>query len=190
MAATKKSSRQVPAEGNVDERQQTERHFSLFTEFDIALFKAGRHYKLYEKLGSHIVAVNGVAGTYFSVWAPNAAAVSVTGNFNGWNRYSHPMNIRWDGSGIWEVFIPGAGHGAYYKYYIESGNGYKVEKGDPYAIHWETPPHTASVIWECDFNWTDKKWVKARQENNRAEKPISIYEVHIGSWRRVSEGGT
>lgn len=169
------------------EQQSDTGHFSLFTDFDVDLFKAGSHYRLYEKLGSHIVTVNGVQGTCFAVWAPNARYVSVIGNFNGWQRGSNPMNVRWDSSGIWELFIPGLSKGEYYKYYIESNSGYRVEKGDPYAIHWETPPHTASIVWDDKFIWNDKQWLAARKQGNWQDKPISIYEVHIGSWRRKND---
>ena len=157
---------------------------SLWTDYDADLFKAGCHYQLYNKLGAHIATVNGIQGVSFSVWAPNAKYVSVMGNFNGWNRYSHGMNVRWDSSGIWELFIPELKTGDYYKYYIESHNGYCVEKGDPYATHWETPPATASIVWDLDYKWTDKKWMKERSENSWLNKPLSIYELHIGSWRR------
>ena len=161
--------------------------FSLFSEFDIHLFKAGKHYHLYSKLGSHQVTVNGTAGTYFAVWAPNAEKVSVVGNFNGWQRDSSPLDVRHDGSGIWEGFIPAVSQGEYYKYFIKSTNGYEVEKGDPYAFHWETPPHTGTIVWGLDYEWTDKKWLEERKTVHPLLKPISVYEVHIGSWRRKGE---
>ena len=163
-------------------------HISLLSEHDIAQFRAGSHTQLYNKLGPHMIVANGVPGTYFALWAPNASAVSVTGNFNGWNRTSHIMSLRWDGSGIWELFIPGIGQGEYYKYYIVSANGYSVEKGDPYATHWEGNKHTASIVWPRDFKWTDKKWMKDRQKNKWQERPLAIYELHIGSWRRPDDG--
>jgi len=159
--------------------------FSLFSNEDIQLFKDGKHHQLFNKLGSHLVEHTGVEGTYFAVWAPNAKQVSVIGNFNGWNRSSHPMSVRWDSSGIWECFIPGLGAAEYYKYFIESHNGYQVEKGDPYAFHWETPPHTASVTWDLTYTWNDETWMAQRKSQNPLEKPLSIYEVHLGSWRRV-----
>lgn len=160
-------------------------HFSLFTDFDIDLFKAGKHFHLYKKLGAHLAEHNGVAGTYFAVWAPNARYVSVIGTFNGWNRQEHPMNVRWDGSGIWETFIPELKKGTWYKYFIESVNGFTVEKGDPYAIHWETPPATASVVWKTDFKWTDSRWMKERSRQNVLSRPVSVYELHLGSWRKT-----
>ncbi|EOR94549.1 1,4-alpha-glucan (glycogen) branching enzyme, GH-13-type [Arcticibacter svalbardensis MN12-7] len=164
--------------------------FSLFTDFDVALFKAGKHYNLYNKLGSHLVNHEGEKGTYFAVWAPAASYVTVVGNFNSWDKNSHPMHVRWDGSGIWELFIPGVLHAEYYKYYIENPNGFKVEKGDPYALHWETPPHTSSITWDQAYTWNDAKWVTERQKENALSKPISVYEVHLGSWRRSTEDGS
>ncbi len=159
-------------------------HFSLLSEFDISLFRAGHHYRLYDKLGAHLVTHNGEKGIYFAVWAPNAARVSVVGNFNGWNRESHVMDARWDHSGIWETFIPGLKAGEVYKYFVRAENGYAVEKGDPYAIRWEEPPRTASVAWNLDFAWSDKKWMKARAAGPALARPLSIYELHIGSWKR------
>jgi len=165
-------------------------HFSLFTDFDISLFRAGKHYHLYNKLGAHPTRYQDTEGTYFAVWAPNARFVSVVGNFNGWDKQNHPMNVRWDGSGIWEAFIPGVGHTEYFKYFIEGVNGYSVEKGDPYAFHWETPPQTASVVWDCQYSWRDEEWMQARQRQHALKKPISIYEMHIGSWRKNGEDGS
>lgn len=165
-------------------------NFSLFTDFDISLFKAGKHYHLYNKLGAHPVNYQDTEGTYFAVWAPNAKYVSVVGNFNSWNSQGHPMNVRWDGSGIWEVFIPGVGHAEYFKYHIEGANGYIVQKGDPYAFHWETAPQTASVVWDCKYTWSDSEWMQSRQRENALRKPISIYELHIGSWRKNAEDGS
>ena len=159
-------------------------HYSRFTDFDIDLFKAGNHYRLYEKLGAHSVMHNGEQGIYFAVWAPDARAVSVIGGFNGWNRESHQMNVRWDGSGIWEVFIPALAQGEVYKYYVQSKHSYAAEKGDPYAVLWETPPRTASVAWGLDYRWSDKAWLKERAATPAFGKPLSIYEVHLGAWRR------
>lgn len=161
--------------------------FSLFSEYDIALFKGGKHYHLYNKLGSHHVVQDGITGTYFAVWAPNAEKVSVVGNFNGWQKENDPLQSRTDGSGIWEGFIPSVGRGEYYKYHIKSNNGYEVEKADPYAYHWENPPHTASVVWDLNFEWTDKNWLEDRKTVHPLTGPISVYEVHIGSWRRNHE---
>ena len=159
--------------------------FSLFTEFDINLFKAGKHYKLYEKFGSHVVTVDGETGTYFAVWAPSAKSISVVGDFNYWIEGEHMLNVRWDGSGIWEGFIPNVGVGTLYKYKICSHhNNYSVEKADPYAKKCELPPNTASVVWEDDYSWKDSRWMKTRKEKNALDAPFSVYEVHLGSWKR------
>jgi 1,4-alpha-glucan branching enzyme len=161
---------------------------SLLTDHDIYLFKEGNHFGLYEKLGSHIITVKGVAGTLFAVWAPNAAAVSVIGDFNGWNRDSHHLAVRHDGSGIWEGFIPGLGQGTLYKYFILSKRRHhEGEKGDPFAFSWETPPRTASVVWDLAYAWEDKAWMKERHRKNSLNSPFSVYELHVGSWRRVPE---
>jgi 1,4-alpha-glucan branching enzyme len=160
------------------------------TDFDVHLFKEGNHFRLYRKLGAHIETVDGTSGTSFAVWAPNASKVFVMGDFNGWNRQANALNPRWDGSGIWEGFVPGLEQGALYKYHIVSKqNKYKVDKGDPYAFHWETPPKTGPVVWDLDFEWRDDEWMKNRYKVNALDSPISIYEVHLGSWRRVPEEG-
>jgi len=162
---------------------------SLFTDFDIDLFKAGKHFQLYTKLGAHIIEVNGVKGVYFAVWAPSARSVSVVGDFNFWVQGEHQLNVRWDESGIWEGFIPGIERGSTYKYKIQSNNGGIItEKADPFALYCEHPPHTASVIWDLDYKWKDKKWMEIRKEKNGLDKPFSVYEVHLGSWKRNAEG--
>ncbi|HEX8530598.1 MAG TPA: 1,4-alpha-glucan branching protein GlgB, partial [Cytophagales bacterium] len=162
---------------------------SLLSDLDVYLFKSGKHFKLYEKLGSHVMEHNGVKGTYFALWAPNAEKVSVIGSFNGWNRETHPLYIRFDGSGIWEGFVPGAGHGDLYKYFIQSKwNGYRVEKGDPFAFRWEEPPLTASVVWDLGgYEWQDGSWLQQRRDAAGKPQPWSVYEVHIGSWKRKAE---
>ena len=163
---------------------------SLLTEQDIYLFKEGNHFRLYDKLGSHPAQLDGTAGTQFAVWAPNAEEVSVIGEFNGWQPDAHPLFPRWDGSGMWEGFVPGVGEGTGYKYHIASKHGgYRVDKGDPYAFLWETPPRTASVVCGLDYSWNDADWMAARRERNTLQGPLSIYEVHLGSWRRVPEEG-
>jgi 1,4-alpha-glucan branching enzyme len=164
-------------------------HHSLLTDFDISLFRAGKHFKLYEKLGSHVLEVDGQWGTLFAVWAPNAKAVSVVGNFNLWNRDSHPLAPRWDGSGIWEGFIPGLGKGELYKYHVHAQDGRHLEKGDPFALFWEIPPNTASIIWDTDYEWQDQEWMAKRREKAGLEQPYSVYEVHLGSWKKI-HGGT
>ena len=163
--------------------------YSLFTDFDIDLFKAGKHFRLYEKLGAHLIEVDGVKGVYFAVWAPSARSVSVIGDFNYWIQGEHQLQVRWDSSGIWEGFIPGIEKGSTYKYKIQSNNGGIItEKADPFALYCEHPPHTASVIWDLDYKWRDKKWMDTRKEHNDLDKPYSVYEVHLGSWKRNSEG--
>jgi len=163
--------------------------YSLFTDFDIDLFKAGKHFRLYEKLGAHLLEVDGVKGVYFAVWAPSARSVSVVGDFNYWIQGEHQLQVRWDSSGIWEGFIPGIEKGSTYKYKIQSNNGGIItEKADPFALYCEKPPHTASVIWDLDYKWKDKKWMETRKEHNDLDKPYSVYEVHLGSWKRNAEG--
>jgi 1,4-alpha-glucan branching enzyme len=158
---------------------------SLFTEFDIDLFKAGKHFQLYEKLGAHLIEVDGVKGVYFAVWAPTAQSVSVVGDFNYWTQGEHLLQVRWDSSGIWEGFIPEVSKGALYKYKIQSNiDGIVTEKADPFALYCEKPPHTASVVWDLDYNWKDERWMQSRRENNTLDKPHSVYEVHLGSWKR------
>ncbi|MCP9761436.1 1,4-alpha-glucan branching protein GlgB [Lacihabitans soyangensis] len=159
--------------------------FSLLTDFDISLFKSGRHYRLYEKLGSHVLENQGILGTYFGVWAPNAASVSVFGDFNGWNSESHQLMPRWDGSGIWEGWVANVGNGHVYKYFINSNiGGQKLEKGDPFALRWEESPKTASIVWDTWYEWKDEEWMKTRKTANSLSAPCSVYEVHLGSWKR------
>ncbi|THV58723.1 1,4-alpha-glucan branching protein GlgB [Flagellimonas alvinocaridis] len=158
---------------------------SLFTEFDIDLFKAGKHFRLYEKLGSHLTEVDGKKGTYFAVWAPSAKSVSVIGDFNYWNAEEHKLDVRWDSSGIWEGFIPGVDQGTKYKYKIQShNNDIWTEKADPFARYCEQPPNTASLVWSAKHEWKDRKWMDSREKHNGLDRPYSVYEVHLGSWRK------
>ncbi|MCL6266439.1 1,4-alpha-glucan branching protein GlgB [Flagellimonas myxillae] len=158
---------------------------SFFTEFDINLFKSGKHFRLYNKLGSHITEVDGKKGTYFAVWAPTAKSVSVIGDFNFWDDKEHELNVRWDASGIWEGFIPEVAKGTKYKYKIHShNNDIWTEKADPFARYCEQPPNTASVVWDAPYSWKDKKWMEKREEHNALDKPYSVYEVHLGSWKK------
>ncbi|WP_416442294.1 1,4-alpha-glucan branching protein GlgB [Leeuwenhoekiella sp. A16] len=162
--------------------------YSLLTDFDIDLFKSGKHFRLYEKLGSHPVVVEGVKGTYFAVWAPSAKAVSVVGDFNFWLEGEHKLNVRWDGSGIWEGFIPGIEAGTLYKYKIQShNNDFKSEKADPFALRAEHPPKTASVVYDLSYKWKDKNWMNKRAKHNAIDKPFSVYEVHASSWKKKAE---
>ncbi|MGH9554255.1 MAG: 1,4-alpha-glucan branching protein GlgB [Terriglobales bacterium] len=162
---------------------------SLLTDDDLHLFNEGSHTRLYEKLGAHVTQVEGTAGTCFSVWAPNAERVSLLGNFNGWNAEAHPLRARGQ-SGIWEGFVAGIGKGEVYKFHIVSRNpGYRVSKADPFAVLAEVPPKTASVVWDLDYAWGDREWMKDRFRNNSLQSPIAIYEVHLGSWARVPGEG-
>jgi 1,4-alpha-glucan branching enzyme len=161
----------------------------LFSSDDLYLFNEGRHFRLYEKLGAHVVDRDGRRGTYFSVWAPSAERVFVMGDFNGWNKTSHPLEIR-ERSGIWEGFVPGLLKGTVYKYHVVSRfNGYRVDKADPFAFHAEKPSKTGSVVWDLDYEWGDGEWMAHRRARNGLSSPMSIYELHAGSWRRVPEEG-
>ncbi len=156
---------------------------------DLYLFNEGSHLHLFEKLGAHPETVDGVAGTVFAVWAPNAERVSVVGDFNGWDPERDPMETRGD-SGIWEAFVPDVGKGRVYKYRIVSHHqGYRADKADPFAFFAERAPATGSVVWDLEYQWHDEAWMAGRAERNAREAPISIYELHIGSWRRVPEEG-
>ncbi len=164
------------------------RKFSLLSDYDIFLFKQGRHFRLYEKLGSHYLIADGVEGVHFAVWAPNALSVSVIGDFNAWCRSDHLLYPRLDESGIWEGFIAGISLGSIYKYHITSRyNGYAVDKADPFAFRFEAPPRTASIVWNLDYEWRDSQWLAARRGTNSLDASMAIYEVHLGSWRRVPE---
>ena len=161
---------------------------SLFTDFDIDLFKAGKHFRLYEKLGAHLLTLDGVKGVYFAVWAPTAHSVSVVGDFNYWTQGEHILEVRWDESGIWEGFIPHLTKGTTYKYKIQSNtDGIVTEKADPFAFYCENPPNTASVVWDLEYKWKDTKWMNSRENHNGLDKPYSVYEVHLGSWKRHSD---
>jgi len=162
---------------------------SLLTDDDLHLFNEGSHFRLYDKLGAHPLKHDGVEGAYFAVWAPDAERVSVTGDFNGWEKDSHPLRPRGQ-SGIWEGFIPGVGKGANYKYHIQSRyKMYRVNKADPFALFSEVPPKTASVVWELSYDWGDGGWMASRGDRNRSDAPIAIYEMHLGSWMRVPGEG-
>jgi 1,4-alpha-glucan branching enzyme len=161
---------------------------NFITDHDIYLFKEGNHHRLYDKLGVHIITNNDKSGAVFVLWAPNAERVSVTGDFNTWDRESHPLKVRCDGSGVWEGFIPGIKNGDIYKDHIHSRcNNYKVDKGDPFAFYWEQSPKTASLVWELHYQWNDSEWIANRNKYNSLNVPFSIYEVHLGSWKRAIE---
>lgn len=157
---------------------------SILTSFDIELFQAGKHCRLYEKFGAHELEYEGIKGIYFAVWAPDAAFVSVTGDFNSWDTFAHTLYPRWDESGIWEGFIPHLQKGALYKYFIRGNNGDHFYKGDPFAHFWEVKPKTASIIWDVNYDWKDSAWMRTRNRRNSLESPFSVYELHLASWRR------
>ncbi|GAB4315387.1 MAG: hypothetical protein Kow0074_02950 [Candidatus Zixiibacteriota bacterium] len=160
---------------------------TLLGEHDRYLFNEGTHLRLYDILGAHCHTVDGTPGVIFGVWAPDADSVFVMGDFNGWNNSSHPLTAR-GSTGIWEGFVPGVVPGENYKFYIHSRyNGYRVQKADPLAFRAETPPKSASVVWNLDYEWQDQDWMRARKRHNALDAPISIYELHIGSWMRVPE---
>src|SRR5579863_8469638 len=162
----------------------------FLTEQDIYHFREGTYFRAYERLGAHALERGGRPATHFAVWAPNASAVSVVGDFNGWERRHDPLAPRHDSSGIWEGTIEGVGPGALYKYHVVAADGHgATDKADPYALRAELPPRTASVVWDLDYEWQDASWMRARAAANSLSAPWSIYEVHIGSWRRVPEEG-
>ena len=161
----------------------------ILTDFDLHLIGEGTHYKNYEKLGAHVREVKGVNGVHFAVWAPNAEGVCVIGDFNGWDGISHRMRML-GSSGIWEIFIPGLFEGEIYKFNIQSKSGEILEKADPYAFRSEIRPKSASIVHDIDkYTWNDAKWLSEREHHNALDAPISMYEVHLGSWMRVPEDG-
>ena len=161
---------------------------SLISDFDRHLFNAGEHWKIYEKLGSHLRDVDGHVGVNFAVWAPNAQSVQVIGDFNHWDGRSHCMQKQIP-SGIWELFVPQIGAGQKYKYRIRMLDGQVVDKTDPYGVFAELPPRTASIVTSLDdYQWKDDQWMDRRKAENQLEKPMSVYEVHLGSWRKCKTG--
>ena len=158
---------------------------SRITEHDIYLFKEGSHFNLYNKLGSHTTVVDGVEGVGFTVWAPDAEKVSVIGDWNHWQEGADRLKPRADDSGVWEGFVPSITNGAVYKYSIASRyHGHKAEKADPMALASERPPKTASVVHTLKYDWNDAGWMASRNKKNALDAPYSVYEVHLGSWRR------
>lgn len=162
----------------------------FITEYDLHLFSEGSHYRLYEKLGAHVTEQDGKKGTHFAVWAPSAKHVSLTGDFNDWNAEATPMQPM-QSSGIWTVFVPGVKEGDNYKYHITPSNGMPPsDRSDPYGFAAEMRPKTASIVWDLSkHNWKDQKWMEERHKRNSLDAPISIYEMHLGSWMR-GEGNT
>jgi 1,4-alpha-glucan branching enzyme len=174
----KKSGRKTP-------RISPAKNTGVLTDLDIHLFREGNHSRLYDKMGAQLTERDGREGVAFAVWAPEAKSVSVIGDFNSWEPGANRLDARWDGSGIWEGFIPGVEAGARYKYHIASHHrGFKVAKADPFAFTAELPPNTASRVWNLSYKWGDKAWMTKRRARNALNAPISVYEVHPGSWRR------
>lgn len=159
-------------------------NYSLFSEAIIRQFQEGTLYTAYHYFGNKQRTVLGRSGTYFAVWAPNATAVSVKGNFNNWQNDTHPLFVRLDNSGIWEGFIPDVGRGEVYKYNIIGYQGRRLDKGDPYAHFWELKPKTASITWNPHYSWTDQQWMSSRASKNALNAPFAVYEVHLASWKR------
>jgi 1,4-alpha-glucan branching enzyme len=162
-------------------------NYSLFTDEDVHNFQNGTHYSLYTLFGNKQLEVSGTKGTYFAVWAPNATAVYVKGNFNDWNNESHLLKVRQDSSGIWEGFVPAIDQGEVYKYHIHGYKGVKLDKGDPFANYWELRPLTASITWQTNYAWKDAKWIEQRKIKNRTDQPYAVYEVHLASWMRPNK---
>jgi 1,4-alpha-glucan branching enzyme len=157
---------------------------TILTKDDLYLFNEGTHNRLYTKLGAHARTTSGVDGTNFALWAPNAERISLIGDFNDWQPGATELHAT-GGSGIWEVFVPGLGRGARYKYRIESRyQGFRVDKADPFGFMHEEPPATASIVWDLDYDWSDAEWMARRGAHNASSAPMATYELHVGSWRR------
>jgi 1,4-alpha-glucan branching enzyme len=177
--------RTVDSAGVVEEFNDSYAFMPTLTEFDLYLFNEGTHYTIYEKLGSHFAEVDGIGGVQFAVWAPSARSVSVIGSFNNWDRRKHAMRVLGN-SGVWEIFVPGLADGELYKFQIKTQDGKILDKADPFATQMEIRPRTASVVnFLNEFEWGDGEWMRLRQTPLPYEKPIAIYEVHLGSWRRM-----
>ncbi len=176
------------AEEKTREKKPTAPASAELTDYDIYLLKQGSHFRLFDKLGAHMMERDGKQGVHFSVWAPNAESVSLVGDFNGWNPEAHGMTVRQDGSAVWEIFQPGVEAGAIYKYHIRSRHlGYRANKADPFAVCSEVPPRTGSVVRDLQYQWNDAAWMAQRKNASAHDAPMSIYEVHLGSWRRIPE---
>jgi len=174
---------------SMPQRESTFHEISLLTDQDLYLFNEGSHFRLHEKLGAHRMNQGGVEGTYFAVWAPDAKKVFVMGSFNDWQKETHPLRPK-GSSGIWEGFFPDVDKGSLYKYHIVGrASGYRVDKSDPFSFFNEIPPKTASIVWDLDYRWADRQWMESRRRYNSLDKPMSIYEVHLGSWKRKPEEG-
>lgn len=176
--------------GEVSEFYDPYSFLPIMSNYDLHLFSEGRNYYIYLRLGAHLLKVNHVSGVYFAVWAPNARRVSVVGDFNGWDGRRHPMRVL-GSSGVWELFIPGLSEGEIYKYEIKTQDGAILLKGDPYGYLFEVRPKSASIVHSIEgYEWNDSKWMSGRPGRSVLHEPLSIYEVHLGSWRRRPEEGS
>src|SRR5688572_31136401 len=172
-----------------DTRAETRGQSAVLTAQDVYLFAEGTNVRLFERFGAHLTSQEGIAGAHFAVWAPNAERVSVIGDFNRWDKSAAPLQALGQ-SGIWQGFVEGVSKGSRYKYHIQSRHmGYRVDKTDPFAFYREIPPRTASIVWDLDYEWGDSHWMQQRHQANALQAPMSVYEVHLGSWRRVPEEG-
>ncbi|MEW6162740.1 MAG: 1,4-alpha-glucan branching protein GlgB [Nitrospirota bacterium] len=178
------------SDGMISEFYDPYSFMPVLTDFDLYLMGEGRHYKKYEKFGAHVMEIDGIKGVHFAVWAPNAKCVSVIGDFNKWDGRRHPMRVL-GSSGIWEIFIPGLKEGELYKFEIKSRfNKYITVKADPYAFYFELRPKSASIVYDINkYKWDDREWMEMRSKKDWLKSPISIYEVHLGSWMRMPEEG-
>ncbi len=176
-------------DGRVGDVDDAYRFGCILSDFDLHLLGEGTQLRAYEKLGAHQMQFGPIAGVHFAVWAPNARRVSVVGDFNRWDGRAHPMRLL-SPHGVWEIFIPGIGRGEKYKFELRSRSGEAFTKADPYAMYFELPPRSASVVWGVgQYAWDDQAWMAARvQENGWLDRPMSIYEVHLGSWARGADG--
>ncbi len=176
-------------DGREEEFEDSYSFLPTLTDFDLYLFNAGDHHRVYEKLGAHFAEVNGIGGVQFAVWAPNARSVSVIGDFNFWDRRKHAMRVL-GASGVWEIFIPGLPEGTLYKFQVKTQQGYILDKTDPYGTEMENRPRTASrVNFLRTYGWGDTAWMEMRAKSDHLGEPVSVYEVHLASWRRKPEEG-
>lgn len=175
-------------DSKTDSRKDPYAFDRVLNDYDLHLIGEGSHYQKFEKLGAHVMEIDGIRGVHFAVWAPNARVVSVIGDFNRWDSRRHPMRYIMS-TGLWEIFIPGLHEGEAYKFHIKSRYGtYHAEKADPYGFYFEMRPKSASIIYDIDkFAWNDEDWMRKRSQKNWFESPLSIYEVHLGSWMRVAD---
>jgi 1,4-alpha-glucan branching enzyme len=178
----------VDGQGREHELEDPYRFSFWLTDYDLHLYGEGNLFQAYDKLGAHLITLDGVAGVHFATWAPNAQRVSIIGPFNGWDTRSHPMQLR-DNSGLWELFVPNLPEGMVYKYAVKSRFlAYEVDKADPYGFYAEVRPNNGSRVWNLErYIWQDAEWLATRPQRQALDQPINIYEVHLGSWRRVPE---